>query len=547
MIKNFNKVNRAKISVYLFLLPLLIQLTKCASVNPPPGGPKDNKPPKLIRTMPRNGSLNYYGKKIVFEFNERIDGQKIKHKTLITPFLQGNYEIEVVKNTLTITFDKPLIPNDTYSISFIGGIKDLNEGNVLQNVRLVFSTGNKIDSAYINGKISLAYNKKPVADAIVGLYKISDTLNIEKQEPAYFTYTDDKGIFNLKNIKEGKYELYAITDENKNHKYDIKNEKIGFSQDTINLIDHNIDSLKIEVSRNDLYRTKPIGFKNETEYRINLNEGIYKYEIESTNKLYHILSENRKDIIFYKVELCEDTLPVKVNVIDSSYNDTTFIAKIVLSTPKKFKTYHDIIKKITPPAGEPIKDSIILTINTHEPIVYEKDTSIILNYDSISFRRIKLLKDFNANSANTEFTYKTKKLPQKFLELIITGKSLQSGIKDTNKKYLLRYEIPKVEQNKETEESNLEIIINTKEKDYIIQLLNEKMDPIYLGYNDKRILYKNIQPGKYSVRVIIDTNKDKKWDTGNYKLKIKPEKVILFENIVTVIKNWDIEDVNIEF
>jgi hypothetical protein len=50
-----------------------------------------------------------------------------------------------------------------------------------------------------------------------------------------------------------------------------------------------------------------------------------------------------------------------------------------------------------------------------------------------------------------------------------------------------------------------------------------------------------IQPGTFIVRIIYDTNGNKKWDTGNFLEKTQGEEVIYFPKEIDVRANWDVD------
>ena len=64
--------------------------------------------------------------------------------------------------------------------------------------------------------------------------------------------------------------------------------------------------------------------------------------------------------------------------------------------------------------------------------------------------------------------------------------------------------------------------------------LGDKIDGNYSFYN--------LIPDKYTVRIIIDENKNFEWDTGNYLKKIQPEKVIYLTNELDLRANWELNE-----
>ena len=63
-----------------------------------------------------------------------------------------------------------------------------------------------------------------------------------------------------------------------------------------------------------------------------------------------------------------------------------------------------------------------------------------------------------------------------------------------------------------------------------------------------KVRFNLLPPGKYLIRAIVDANQNLKWDTGNYLLKQKPEKVIYHSTIFNIRANWDfpIESITIK-
>jgi hypothetical protein len=52
---------------------------------------------------------------------------------------------------------------------------------------------------------------------------------------------------------------------------------------------------------------------------------------------------------------------------------------------------------------------------------------------------------------------------------------------------------------------------------------------------------KYVEPGEYQIRILYDTNKNGKWDPGDYSKKLQPEKVISLEQKLGIRANWDNE------
>src|SRR5688572_20862484 len=127
-------------------------LTSCAAVNAPEGGPKDEKKPQLVSTVPADRTTNFTGKTITLEFDEDIRPKDLNKELIITPNTGNAYTVKNDRNTLSLEFSKPLEENTTYFISFRNAIEDITEGNKAAETTISFSTGAYLDTASVSGK-----------------------------------------------------------------------------------------------------------------------------------------------------------------------------------------------------------------------------------------------------------------------------------------------------------------------------------------------------------------------------------------------------------
>src|SRR5690606_3734609 len=77
----------------------------------------------------------------------------------------------------------------------------------------------------------------------------------------------------------------------------------------------------------------------------------------------------------------------------------------------------------------------------------------------------------------------------------------------------------------------------------ILQLTDEKgITKKELFATEPKIFeFNHIAPAKYQIRVIHDSNGNRKWDTGNYLRDIQPERVSYYPSIVEIRANWEME------
>jgi hypothetical protein len=96
----------------------------------------------------------------------------------------------------------------------------------------------------------------------------------------------------------------------------------------------------------------------------------------------------------------------------------------------------------------------------------------------------------------------------------------------------------------------IEVKVNTQE-DVIIQLLKGDLI-IRETVKQKEVTFENLPPGNYSVRVLIDLNKNGKWDPGNINLRTEPEPIIYYRNRKNLKEmplkaNWTLDGVLITY
>jgi uncharacterized protein (DUF2141 family) len=54
--------------------------------------------------------------------------------------------------------------------------------------------------------------------------------------------------------------------------------------------------------------------------------------------------------------------------------------------------------------------------------------------------------------------------------------------------------------------------------------------------------FENLKPSTYFIKIIIDENKNKKWDTGSFLERKVPEKIYHIEDEINVRANWILEE-----
>jgi hypothetical protein len=207
---------------------LLAMPAGCARVSHPSGGPKDSLPPVLLKTQPEQGALNFKGKRISIHFNEYVQLKEADKHFLMSPPPEKRPSLNIRGKRVQVDFNSPLRDSATYLLDFGSAIVDNNEGNPYPPYRFSFSTGAWLDTLSVEGLALDAYTDQPVSNVLVYLYENLEDSVVLKQRPDNITRPNAIGLFTASSLKSKPYKMLAIADANKNYKYDIGQEAIGF-------------------------------------------------------------------------------------------------------------------------------------------------------------------------------------------------------------------------------------------------------------------------------------------------------------------------------
>jgi len=530
---------------YILIL-LVIIIASCAKRGTITGGLKDTISPTLSTSFPENFSTNFKEKQIKLEFDEIVILKGIRKQLVISPPMK--YEPLIIpttaSKTILIKIKDTLEPNTTYSFNFGQSVTDNNEGNPLNNFKYVFSTGTYIDSLTLNGKVRYAYEKEPESFISVMLYEVNDTYNdsvIYKESPRYITNTlDSLKTFNLENLKAGKYKLIAVKDLNNNNKFDPKTEKIGFFKDVITVPNDTLFELELFKENSAFKAFKPT---QETANRLLMGYEGSVTQTETRPKV--VLKNNNETLASIVTKLPKkDSLQIwfkpiktdslKVEVSQGNYNKD-FVVKI--RNPKKDTLTIGSIN----PAG--FKDLFALESST--PLVKFDETKIkLINADSTD---VKFTTSYDEFNQKLFFDFQ-KEVGQKYSFNILPG-AMTDFFDQTND--TLSYQI----STKALEDyGNLKVRLeNIKHYPVILDLIDTKGDVVASEYLESNYVvdFNLLNPAVYSLRIIYDDNKNKRYDPGNFMEKRYAEEVIYYsKDIEDVRPNWDsthIFDVSIPY
>ena len=211
----------------------LIQIGGCANIVPPSGGPRDSIPPYAVYAKPRDSSTNIAPKEILISFNEYITTNALQEQLIVSPNIKNNPLVDQRLNMVRIRLSDSLNANTTYSLQFGNALRDVNEGNIIQNYTYVFSTGNQIDTGKLFGKVQIAETGLADSSLIAVLHPIENDSAIYKDKPTYYTRINGKGIFEFKYLPAKDFNIYIVPNDY-SKRYDDSTKLFAFLDRSVN-------------------------------------------------------------------------------------------------------------------------------------------------------------------------------------------------------------------------------------------------------------------------------------------------------------------------
>ena len=84
-------------------------------------------------------------------------------------------------------------------------------------------------------------------------------------------------------------------------------------------------------------------------------------------------------------------------------------------------------------------------------------------------------------------------------------------------------------------------IISSENKQCIFKLFQNNKVISEFCFTEQPFLLTDIIPGKYQIKYISDSNRDRKWTTGSWEKRAQAEQVINYQSEITIRSNWDLE------
>lgn len=560
---------------FAFFVPVF--MNSCANTSTPPsGGDKDTLPPILVECFPPANSLHHpvdkRHNKVYFKFDEYVKLNDAPNNIFLSPPQEKPVKASLRGKKVVIQFEEPLDSNTTYTIDLGLAIQDNNEGNQFPRFVHTFSTGDTIDSLFVSGTVQDSKTLFPIAGAKILFHtNLSDTA-VYKVRPISATKTDSWGYFTVRNLKPGKYMVFAISDLNNNNRYDPDNETIAFldtlyvpykvvrpdspelqildMKDTVNCLSRPSEltlSLFKEISSRQFLKNK----KRESERMLYVTFGAPNAEVLS----YRFLDLDPKTELISQYNTSKDSLVIWINSqerikdtlqFEIKYRKTDDSLKILveqtdtirmIGPKKKFKEdeygdmveIRDTVAKYTLTAVPENIDQDGMTLEFDYPLIKAPFDSISIT--GINTRQQRFAQEFtvtqdsacmriynirmkNKLEAGYEYIFK---FPHR-LFVDINGLPCDSLEK--------KFSLPTDDKL-----SSIKLILEDVEENYYVELTDIKRDKVFRKFyilQDTTLMFPYLKAGNYCIRISQDKNKNGLIDTGSLKERRQPEKVVLY-------------------
>ncbi|WP_233898629.1 Ig-like domain-containing protein [Tenacibaculum piscium] len=541
----------------LFLVVLVVSiLMSCARKGRPEGGPKDEEAPIMMTAKPPHKTTHFKAKNIKIQFNEYVVLKDLTKQLVVSPPLKYPPIITpqgTPSKYINIKILDTLKTNTTYTFNFGNSVQDNNENNALESFKYVFSTGSFIDSLTLKGSVRRMLSTKKLKNSSVLLYRFDSIYNdsiIYKKKPNYVTSTLDSTTFKFTNLQAGNYLLLALKETSSDYIFNSKTDEIGFYKDTISLPKDTLISSPItlfkEVPSYQFKRGKEVS-KGKIQFGYEGQKEALKVELLSkvpaSFKAFSAYEKDKDTLNYWFTPLQQDSLTFivsnKNNLKANFKNNFKNNLKDTITVRFRKKQIDSLVILSEIKSVLHLKDTLFL--ETNNPIVTFDASKFSLTSLNSSENKDTILVDFKIKKqAINKLSIFFDKTPETSYTFGVLPKGLTDIYETSND--TLTYQF----KTRSAQEYGSIILDIKKQTNFpvIIQLLQKKkvLKTQYIS-SSKKVIFELLPPKEYTVRAIIDKNKNTIWDTGNFLLKQQPEPILYFKNSFKLRANWEMNEV----
>jgi len=194
----------------------------CAQRVGPGGGPADETPPVVERFFPQRSATGVaLDEAVRFEFSEWISPASAEKAVSVFPLLPGGFSVTVKARTLIIEPHEQFEKDRTYHVELSTGLTDLRGNNLASAIRLIFSTGQDLDSAQFIGCI---VREQPFAMPPKLAFFSTDSTIVAT--PRYVAQSDSFGYVAMEHVAKDSFVVVAFIDGNGDNRFQPRKEDL---------------------------------------------------------------------------------------------------------------------------------------------------------------------------------------------------------------------------------------------------------------------------------------------------------------------------------
>jgi len=564
----------------LTAIVMLLALS-CAKISAPSGGPKDKEPPVIIKSLPENSSVMFTGKEFTITFDEYVVLDRITEKFMVSPPLATKPEVRLKGKSLIVNWEDDLADSTTYTFYFQDAIRDNNENNPIPNFQYVFSTGPVLDSLSLTGNVFNAVDLEIVEDVMVLMHSnLSDTAP-RTIMPAYISRPDASGGFMIRNIRPGRYNLFALQDLNGNSMYDLEDEVFAFADSIISITPEEYYGLVPDTLS---YKPPTATETTKPDKFVYGLHRLYAFQQQPAQQYLKFTERKSSWLIGFGLAIPSDSGQVSVELIDADSTSWFMEHNAARDTFMLWLTKPDIYdlelidalvtcpftdstgtlisrtdtvsfryRKPAPPRGGTgrvpglrltsnvagkVRPGTIPIFRSTTPLA-EPDTSLITFTRTMDSLQVRVPYEFVRDSVSSlGFVMNTQLETGSAYNLVLNNGAFRDIYGLASDSTVYRFSVAT-----EEDYGSLKVLITGYEGNLIIQLISGK-DKVVREMkisSPGEASFPLLDKGTYRLKAIYDLDSNGVWTTGNYDLARQPEPVSYYPSMLEVKINWALE------
>ena len=217
--QNFRQAT-ARVSRLISYLFFFLIFFACARQMPPPGGPLDKTPPRVVDTVPADDSVRVgLDTRIRIRFSEAMDRRSVERALFISPQSAEEPDFKWRGDVLEIRLPDGLQADRTYLVTVGQESADEWRNRMRASHSFGFATGDRLNRGELNGRV--LKSKGQTGQVFVWAYDLSLVTAPDpgRDRPAYVTQPDETDHFVLPRLGSGNYRIFAFGDQNNDRTY----------------------------------------------------------------------------------------------------------------------------------------------------------------------------------------------------------------------------------------------------------------------------------------------------------------------------------------